>query len=205
MEILSKINWVDILIVIIMLRTTYVSFKEGFSHSLFPLIAVSVVGILSLHYYPKLSYIISQNIIKIPAPISDFLSFLALVVISGLAIKFIKIVLDKIIKVEWHPVIEKFGGLIVGALRASVVTSLVLIIMVMLPLPYIQWSVRDRSVSGIYFLRVVPSLYSKTAAFLPVLKMGEAPVNSDEVVKKLMSDKAVSPDAKEGKKGAGGD
>ena len=62
MNIIMKLNWVDILVVIIMLRTTYVAFQDGLSHEIFPLIGAFSSLVLSLAYYKKIAFIISQNI-----------------------------------------------------------------------------------------------------------------------------------------------
>jgi len=109
MEILTKINWVDILVVIIMIRTTYIAFQDGLSHEIFPLISTVFTIVLSLHYYEKIAVFISQNLFSISLPILDWLSFTFLVIITSILFKIFKIVLDKIIKVTWHPLIEKFG------------------------------------------------------------------------------------------------
>ncbi len=172
MYIVNHINWVDVLIAILVIRISYVAFQEGFTHEVFPLVGSIVVIVFSLHYYMILGNLISRTLFNIPIQISDFLSFLILALGASLLVKFISALLNKMVKMQWHPLIEKFGGLILGIVRASVVTSLVLTILALMPLPYIQWSIRDKSITGVYFLRIGPSIYGKVAAFLPVMKAG---------------------------------
>lgn len=197
MEILSRTNWVDVLVVIIVLRISYVAFQDGLSHEIFPLIGSACTIVLALHYYHKISIFISQNVLGQHVDILNFISFLVLAVGVGFIFKFLKVVLDKIIKVTWHPLIERFGGLLAGVARASIVTATVLTVLALMPLSYLQWSIRDKSLTGVHFLRIGPSIYAAMAGLLPNLKAGGTSVDSEAVVRELVSDKSVT---REGKK-----
>lgn len=196
MEILTKINWVDVLAAIIILRISYVAFQDGLSHEIFPLIGIIGTIVLSLHYYDKLAIFISQNLTNAPIEVLEFLSFLILIISIGLLFKTVRVVLDKIIKVTWHPLIEKFGGLLAGIIRASIVVSTILIILALTPIPYLQWSIRDRSLTGMYFLRIAPAIYEKASIFLPGLKPEGTSVSKDSMTKKLVLDKSLAPQSK---------
>ncbi|OGW92533.1 MAG: hypothetical protein A3G36_06060 [Omnitrophica bacterium RIFCSPLOWO2_12_FULL_45_13] len=193
MEIISKINWVDVLVAIIMIRMSYVAFREGLSHEIFPFIGSVVIAMVSLHYYMRIGSFISQNVASIPAEISNFFSFLVLVVVVGLAVKLLGKLPEKILKVEWHPIIEKFGGLVVGMMRAYIITGVVLMILALMPLSYLQWSIRDKSLIGKYVLMAGPEIYSRLSRFLPTIKAGEPALTKDTIAKNLMSDKSISP------------
>jgi len=166
MQILSKINWVDVFVLILMVRMSYVAFMDGLSHEIFPLIGSTVVFILSLHYYKILGEMISQGMGNIPTEITNFLSFVVIVIVAGFIVKFLKIIIDKIVKVQWHPVIEKFGGLFAGIVKAYIITAIILTMMSLVPLSYVRWSVKDRSLTGKYFLVAGPEAYSKFKVFL---------------------------------------
>lgn len=166
MQILSKINWVDVFVVILMVRMSYVAFMDGLSHEIFPFFGTLIVFVLSLHYYARLGALISQNLGNMPAEISNCLGFIILVVVFGVIVKFLKLILDRIVKVQWHPVIEKFGGLFVGILKAYLITAMVLTIIAMVPLSYLKWSIKDRSLTGKYVLMAGPEIYSKFKIFL---------------------------------------
>ncbi len=196
MEIVTKINWVDILVIIICLRISYTAFQDGLSHEIFPLIAAIISLILTFRYYNKVALFIYKNLAKIPIEISRLLSFVVLIVAISLLFKLLKIFLDKIIKVTWHPVVEKFGGLVVGIARASVVASTVLIIIALIPLSYLQWSIRDKSLTGMYFLKIGPGIYEKAAKFLPIIKVEESSVNKEAIVKELVADKSIAQQPK---------
>lgn len=196
MDIIQRVNWVDVLVVILMLRMSYVAFQEGLSHVIFPTIAVLLVIIISLHYYQKIGSILSQNLVNIPIEVSFFLSFFTFVIIISLIFKLLRVILDKIIRVEWHPFVERFGGLIVGIVRASLIVSLVLTAIVLVPIRYFQWSIRDRSVTGMHFLRIGPNVYDKVSAFLPTVKIGGSEVKREDLINSLVSDKSIGKKAK---------
>lgn len=166
MNIMTKVNWVDIIVLILMVRMSYVAFMDGLSHEIFPFFGTLAVYLLSLNYYPRLGEAISQNLGNMPSEISNCLSFIILIVTLGFIVKFVKIILDKIVKVQWHPVIEKFGGFFVGIAKAYIITAMVLTMLVLIPLSYLQWSVKERSLTGKYILMAGPEAYGKAKLFL---------------------------------------
>ncbi len=200
---IRHINWVDVLVVILIIRISYVAFQEGLSREIFPFLGVMATLTGSLHYYEKIGFLISKDLFNLSPEISNFLSFVILAIIITLIFKLLKVLVDKIIKVEWHPFIERFGGLLIGLARAAITTSLILMIIALVPVPYLQKSIRDKSVSGMYFLKIGPLAYSKVYKFLPNIQAeGVPPVNEETIIQKLVSDKVIrkKDTTKEGKK-----
>jgi uncharacterized membrane protein required for colicin V production len=159
MEILSRVNWVDLVVATIMLRTTYVSFKDGLSHEIFPLVGSVLALVLGLHYYSRLGSMLYDSFSLIPISILRLGCFLAIIITASFILRIIKMLTDVLIKVTWHPLIEKFGGMAAGILRGMVASSTVLAIIALVPLSYLQWSIKERSVSGMFFLRIGPGIY----------------------------------------------
>jgi uncharacterized membrane protein required for colicin V production len=195
MEIFGKANWVDLIVLIIMFRISYVASQDGLSHEIFPLIAVICSVVLSLGYYNNFAVFLSKSLFNFPIELANFLSFTILVIGIGFIFKIIRHILDKVIKVSWHPLVEKFGGLIAGIARASITTSIVVIIIALIPLSYITWSVRDKSLTGMYFLRIGPAIYEKAAGFVPLMK---AEVQ-DSVVESIVKGKQAQQNTKKDK------
>jgi uncharacterized membrane protein required for colicin V production len=152
-----RLNWVDLLVLIVMLRTVYGAFKEGLSHEIFPLFASIASLLLALFYYEKIAA--AAKNIPLPASVLNFVAFFIIVFLCKIVFKILKGILDALIKVTWHPLIERLGGLLAGLVRGAVVTSTILIVLTLLPLSYLQWSIRDKSMSGMYFLRIGPVIY----------------------------------------------
>jgi len=173
MELITKINWVDVLVAILMLRISYVAFRDGLSHEIFPFIGSILIMVLAMHYYTVLGSYISRNMMDMPIELANFLSFLVLVVALGFVVKLLRVLLDNIVKIQWHPIMEKLGGLAVGIMKAYVVTGIVLMTLSLMPLSYLQWSIKDKSLTGKYILMAGPRIYDRVGRFLPALKFGE--------------------------------
>ena len=172
-ELIAKINWVDILVAILMLRISYVAFRDGLSHEIFPFIGCILIMVLAMHYYTVFGGFISRSMMNMPMELANFLSFLMIVVVLGFLVRLFRTVLDRIVNVQWHPVVDKFGGLVVGVMKAYVVTGIVLMTLSLMPLSYLQWSIKDKSLVGKYVLRAGPEIYGRAGIFLPVIKSDE--------------------------------
>lgn len=191
MCILANMNWVDLLAVIIMLRTSYISFKEGLSHEIFPLFGSVLSLLLALHFYDRLGFLLHSKVVVVPVSLCNLSVFLVIILAVALALKFLKILVDVIIKVTWHPLIEKVGGMLVGILRGAVAVSTILIFLALVPLSYLQWSVKDRSLSGMFFLRMGPAIYR-------VVSGGR--IDDARIIREIISKKDVPADDKQAKK-----
>lgn len=167
MDVLTRVNWVDVLALILIIRISYVAFQDGLSHEIFPFLTTIFTITITLHYYTSLGEFLTQGVLKFPLVLANFLAFTALAAVSWVVFKFLKIILDKIIKVQWHPAVEKVGGMVIGIMRSFVVVSLVLILLSVTPLSYLQRSIRERSLTGMYFLQIGYDVYGKTSKILP--------------------------------------
>ena len=173
MGLITKINWVDVLVAILMLRISYVAFRDGLSHEIFPFLGSILIMVLAMHYYAVIGSFMSRQMMNMPVELANFLSFLILVVVLGLLVRLLRVALDKIVKVQWHPIMEKFGGLAVGIMKAYIITGIVLMTISLMPLSYLQWSIKDRSLTGKYILMTAPRIYDRIGRFLPAIKFGE--------------------------------
>ena len=190
MDILSKINWVDIVIVTILIRLCYVALQDGLSHEIFPLIGTMLTAAISLQYYHDLASFV-KNLLNIPISILDAVVFLILVVGVGLLFKLAKALIDLLMKVTWHPFLEGFGGAIFGFLRGSIIVSLLLIFLALTPFSYMQHSIGDRSLTGIFFLKIAPAIHARLAWMLPTISIGDKAGSVESLLKAIVSDKSV--------------
>jgi uncharacterized membrane protein required for colicin V production len=192
MDIIKHINWVDVLAMILILRISYVCSQAGLTHEIFPLIGNAAVLIFSLHFYAHVGDIIVKNASIIPIQVARFVSFLTIAIGLIIIYKLLNSLLNMVLTMEWHPTIEKIGGLIVGVFKAFVVASLVLTILALAPMPYFQRSIRDKSLTGMYILKIGPAMYGAVSRFMPALKLGNPSASPSEMVEDLEKDKAVS-------------
>ena len=182
MEILSRLNWVDLLAVIIMLRTIYMSFQNGLSHEIFPFFSSILKLVLALHFYGKLGSLLNESVKLFPLSLCNMASFLAIVLITTFVLNLLSGLLDSVINITWHPLIEKIGGMMLGVLKGAVSVSMVLIFLALIPLSYIQWSINDKSLYGMFFLRIGPAIYRRVSG---------GAVDDKKIIKDIISKKEI--------------
>ena len=199
MDMFSRVNWVDVLIAIIMFRMSYVALQDGLSHEIFPLVASICTAVLSLQFYRVLAIYFSGNVFGMSVGTANLISFVLLFVLFSFVFRLIKAVLDKIIKVTWHPVLEKLGGLMAGMVRASIVSSIILIILTLMPFSYFTLSIKEKSLTGMYFLKIAPKIYETVVWAIP-MGGSNLSANSEDIIKDLLADKPVPKENNKTKK-----
>ena len=165
-QILNNLNWVDCVILIILIRTTYVGFSRGLSWEIIRLLGIVIAFVLAIHNYDKIGSFIGSNS-PIPPIAANLFSFLVLVFGTALVFKFIGFGLHKILEIELLSPIEHIGGLLLGFIRGMVLALITLVIMLIISVPYIDDSIRERSFFGDKLLRAAPIVYDATARFFP--------------------------------------
>lgn len=175
-EAASKINWVDLVVLIFFLHISYSGFKAGFSNEVAPLLGVFATLLISLHNYTAIGQLL-QTITPLSPAISSLAGFLILAIILNITFFIIKIILMRTVKVEVISIIERMGGLFLGSLRAALTISLILAILVLVPVGYIDKSIKDRSLIGTKFLKIGPALYDKVTRIFPGISPGGEPMS----------------------------
>lgn len=124
-EIVQKLNWIDIVLIIVILRALFVSLKRGFVNELLQLLAVLAAICVVLHYYPFCSRFL-ENRVFVKAEIARSVTFLSLWVLVALVCKFVRSGIHLLLKIDAKSAIDKIGGLGVGLVRGVLVSSLLL-------------------------------------------------------------------------------
>lgn len=160
----SRINWLDILIAILLIRASYIGYSKGLSVEVFKLIGTLAALVAALGYYSKLSDIIELRSF-LPTEAADGISFGAIVVASLFIFMLIRMLLEKVIKLQFPSTIESFAGSFFGLARGIAITSLILIFLNFLPSDYLKRSI-EASFLGPTVLKAAPSVYSWIGNFV---------------------------------------
>lgn len=160
--IIRQFNWVDIFVLILLLRICYIAVKNGFPVEFFKLCGTVFAVYLALHYYTSLSDIIRQRMFgpKMPLQFLDFLCFLFLSIAGYLIFVLLRQVFCRFIKMEAAPKLNKWGGLILGACRGVLLSSLVIFAFIISHVAYFKNSAYG-SYSGRRLFKVAPAAYAK--------------------------------------------
>lgn len=157
---LKQFNWVDIFAVVILLRVCFVAIKGGFLNELFKTLGTVSAIYLSLHYYTRLSDFIRGLVPfkSIPLEFLDFVFFIVLALTGYLLFVILRQVILKFVNMEPIPKLNKWGGVILGLIRAFLLNSLIIFMLIISTIGYFKKSVVT-SFTGEYLYKIAPGVY----------------------------------------------
>jgi len=153
-------NYLDIFILILILRICYIALKTGLPVELFKLAGTLSAIFLSLYYYNFLPGSTRENINLGLAQLkfADFLIFLSLAIIGYLFLVLLRSIFYRFIKLEAVASLSKWGGLVLGAFRGFFMAGFICFILLVSGLPYLNKSVKNSCLAG-RICRVAPDTY----------------------------------------------
>lgn len=160
LEIIRKLNWVDILILVLALRVCYTAVTRGLRIEVFKVLGAICAAYFSLHYYLALSAFIQgsaalQNIER------DFLEFVCFIFLAGAG--YAALVIPRKVFVRAPKEVEAsgidmLGGIILGSVRAILLASIILYALAISGVDYFKKSVVE-SYSGTHIIKAAPAAY----------------------------------------------
>ncbi len=170
MDWISRVNWVDVLFLIIILRSIYVGAHRGFFTELFNVLGVGIAIVLSIHFYSSGANFLLKYLF-IPLNISNLVSFLLIALCVYLLFQLVESIIKKLVKVEVLPdfnkVISKIGGPVIGFCKGVAVSIFIFLVLLLIPIGYVVNSAKANSLSGEFFSQAAATLYRKTVSILP--------------------------------------
>ncbi len=159
-EAVKQFNYLDIIILIILFRICYIAVKSGIVAESFKLLGVISAIYIASHYYTLLSDVILKGYMSKIMPL-EFADFIVYILLAGAAY-FLFILLRstfcRFIKTEAAPNFNKYGGIVVGLIRAYFTVGLVIYVLMISSVSYISGSVKH-SYLGSKFSSVAPNTY----------------------------------------------
>ena len=160
-NIISQINWLDLVIIVIIFRVCYIAIEAGVFVELFKILGTLAAIYFSLHYYTSLGFSI-QNTLGLKNISLQFFNFISALVISIFSY-FVFVILRKVAlragKTESIPLFSKWGGIILGITRSFLLASLILFMLAICGNSYLKESVKY-SYTGSRIFKVAPDTYS---------------------------------------------
>jgi len=178
LEWVTRISWADLLVIIIILRSTYVGSQRGLFGELFHILGICLAIVFGIHFYTIISGFINTYLF-IPLNIADIIGFLIITLVIYLLLKLCYGLLQKIIKIEMFPAINRVGGPILGFCKGVTLSVLIFFFMLLTPVQYISDSAKTRSLFAPFFVNAGITLYEKSAEMFPAVQAKE--------LKKLLS------------------
>jgi len=161
LEFSRHLNWIDILVAVVFLRLIFESQKQGLEVEFFKILGTFSALYLALHYYSSLAVHFTghSGSKNPPGHFLELVSYLILFFIGYLVFWLIRSLIVRVITAQTNPVLNKWGGVGVGFLRALFLSSLILFALLIPRSEYFKESVRY-SLSGPMIVRVAPATYT---------------------------------------------
>jgi uncharacterized membrane protein required for colicin V production len=157
-EAFQRVNWVDVLTVILLLRTCYIGARTGLSEEVFKMVGVLLALYISMSFYSPLGSKINGGF-SLPQNLVDGVSFLILILLCMLSLKLVALGVTKVVKLAFADKINQWGGFISGLLRGAILMSLLFALFGILQVDYLVKSVDERSLTGPYIKKIAPYVY----------------------------------------------
>ena len=148
-------NWFDIFVVILLIRTSYMGFKNGLSVDIYKAAGLCISGLAAFYFYNRVVFLVS-NYITIPIEETQLaaISFILILLACLFACKIIFTLMQKIAQIRFVKFFDSTVGMISGLIRGIVIACLFFMILNWSAFDYIKRSVQEKSFSGVYIVYV---------------------------------------------------
>jgi len=140
--IISKLNWIDILLLICILRMGYVGLKRGLFIEIFKILNVLVCCFVTFHFYSSVGQLINSKLPPLPLDAAKIFSYTALCIIITLIFSIIREAIVVILRIETPTNIIKFLGAVLGVLRGVIISGLIIFGLYISTIHYLEMSAR---------------------------------------------------------------
>ncbi len=160
-------NWVDAVLLILLLLSVILGAKKGLIRELTAFIVVFVAAIVSVTYIDQFAVWVHNQLGGSPL-ISAFLSFVVLLAGAYAAFKLLAMMFYKIAQVKSQPQRrDQMGGALVGFLRGWLVIGFVTFLVFLLPMPQGFYTAFESSFFGPTMAKTLPLIYDSTNVLHP--------------------------------------
>ena len=157
-ELLSKLTWVDYIAALALLRGLWVGYKSGIFQEALRIVAYILTLVFALLFQGTVGqYIALHSMLN--EQTSSTASFVGLLVLVYVALKFLRMVIVRTLKLGEGGGGQKVLGALMGAVRWMLLLSLFFMIVDSLPLKELKTDVHQRSLTGPIISRAAPILY----------------------------------------------
>ncbi len=153
------INWVDFLIIGLVIRMCYIGLKTGMGIELFKLLGLWLATVITFHVYTTpLSDFLNEKLPALPLDAGDVFVFVVLLTAVTLLMRVVRESFFLLVKIEAHNTLDRWGGLLIGCCRGFWAASIVLFIMTISTVQYLEISAKS-SLFGNKLINLAPNIY----------------------------------------------
>ncbi len=157
-EFFSNFNWIDIAIVVILVRVVYTGMNSNLLIELFGLISSLFAVFVVSHYYARFADFLHEMVF-IPDMVNEAFAIIILWLSVHVVFKLITAGWSMVLKVEAHPVFDRWGGFIFSLGRSVLVCGLLFVLFIVAGNDYLR-QMSARSWTGKILIDTAPAVYS---------------------------------------------
>jgi uncharacterized membrane protein required for colicin V production len=155
---LEQFNWVDLIVLVFLIRGIYQGAKNGLVLEFFSLGGWSAATFLSFKFYKKIARILHQRT-EIPLAIDELLTFAAIIIATIVVTRIIGDILKHVIKIKIIERLNRTGGAFLGFIKSALVLSVLFYTLSITSIPYLEKSIKEKSLSGKAISRISEIVY----------------------------------------------
>jgi len=166
MDIIKNFNWIDVLVVLLLLKSAYAGARTGLTAELFKLIGTVISIVLGLHYYNNIGGALIDYI-NMPVWFAQFIILVVVVLLVRVIFKYGVVLLLKVLNIQFILGLERIGGALIGFGRGFLFGGLILIASLFLPVRYFYSSIYEGSFLASYLIRTTKAVYTSIIGLVP--------------------------------------
>jgi len=157
--ILSRVNWIDIFALILLIKITYASLRIGVGKQILPGVLLLLIVLATFYGYNRMA-IFLVNKFSFSASLAKFICYLFLLIICSILYR----VIGRISKIFFSSEesetlgIEKAGGVILGIFRTTLILGLIFTCIMLAPFEFTEKAVTE-SLSGPMVIEINLNIY----------------------------------------------
>lgn len=167
-ELISRLTWVDYLVIVGILRGCYVGYKSGLFPEILRIAGYFVTVIVTFRYHEALAQVLTVKTF-LNMTTASAVAFFSLLGGVFIATKLITMILLWFLKVGEGGFFYRLAGSALGACRWMIILSLVFMLIEYSPLAGLKEDIRSRSVTGNRVAEIAPTLFNFLSSLSPQL------------------------------------
>ncbi|MDD5617485.1 MAG: CvpA family protein [Candidatus Omnitrophica bacterium] len=158
---ISQFNWVDILIIILVIRMCYIGLRKGLGIEAFKLLNLLICAFVAFHFYSALGEFINSKIPALPLEATFIFTYIILIFVITIIFRIIRDGFFMMLRAEDDSAAGRYLGLIVGFARGALISGFVIFALLISTVRYLDLSART-SFLGLKAAKVATKTYEFT-------------------------------------------